>query len=545
MNGLRVGHDLQLPLDVATDTLALLAKRRAGKSNAAVVMAEEMYDAGIPWCAIDPKGDWWGVRSSGDGTGPGLSVPIFGGLHADVPLEASAGAYVADLIARERLTCVLDLSEMSKGEQIKFLTPFAEQLLRVNREPLHLFLEECDEYIPQRVQADEARLVGAFSKLVRRGGFRGIGSTLITQRSAVVNKDVLTQTETLIVMRTTAPQDRAAVKAWLEHQEASMDVLASLASLEPGHAWVVSPRWLGEPQQATFRRRRTYDSGSTPKMGESRRTPTKLADVDLDAIKTAMGEAIDHAQANDPALLRRRIRELEKAAPAVQIVREEVPVQVPTPVLSDESAELLRSVIKLCESMLGAIPAETSIPRHEHVSVPAPEVRQPQPTSDTVSGPQQRILASLAQLRALGLHPADRTQLALFAGASPRSSSYTNNLGALRTSGLIDYPSSGRVALTEAGTAAAPSSDPARDQRTLHQELQRLVSGPQWRILEELIKVYPQSMSRDRLASLAGASPSSSSYTNNLGSLRTLGVIDYPERGLVVALPVLFLEAAA
>jgi hypothetical protein len=43
----------------------------------------------------------------------------------------------------------------------------------------------------------------------------------------------------------------------------------------------------------------------------------------------------------------------------------------------------------------------------------------------------------------------------------------------------------------------------------------------------------------------AGASVTSSSFTNNLGSLRSLGLIDYPQPGQVVALPVLFLEERA
>lgn len=34
----------------------------------------------------------------------------------------------------------------------------------------------------------------------------------------------------------------------------------------------------------------------------------------------------------------------------------------------------------------------------------------------------------------------------------------------------------------------------------------------------------------------------SSGYTNNLGALRSLGLVDYPRPGRVVALPVLFLE---
>jgi DNA helicase HerA-like ATPase len=95
---LRVSPDLSLPLDAATETFAILGKRGAGKSNTEVVMAEEFSAAGIPFVTIDPKGDWWGIRSSADGKSPGLSVPVFGGRHGDVPLEATAGPMLADLI---------------------------------------------------------------------------------------------------------------------------------------------------------------------------------------------------------------------------------------------------------------------------------------------------------------------------------------------------------------------------------------------------------------------------------------------------------------
>lgn len=39
-----------------------------------------------------------------------------------------------------------------------------------------------------------------------------------------------------------------------------------------------------------------------------------------------------------------------------------------------------------------------------------------------------------------------------------------------------------------------------------------------------------------------GVSPTSGGYFNNLGSLRTLGVLDYPALGHVVATPILFLD---
>ena len=153
---LRIAPGFTLPLEAATETFAILAVKRAGKSNAAVVMAEEMYDAGIPWVAVDPKGDWWGVRAAGDGEAAGLSVLVFGGLHGDVPLEPGGGRLVADLIVEQRITCVLDVSEMTKADQRRFLIDFADRLYRRNTEPLHVFCEEADEYIPQRTTGEVA-----------------------------------------------------------------------------------------------------------------------------------------------------------------------------------------------------------------------------------------------------------------------------------------------------------------------------------------------------------------------------------------------------
>lgn len=139
------------------------------------------------------------------------------------------------------------------------------------------------------------------------------------------------------------------------------------------------------------------------------------------------------------------------------------------------------------------------------------------------------------------MDPVDRTQLALFADASPKSSSYANNLGALRSSGLIDYPGKGAVRLTDRGSQLATPTDEITTTEELHAALFARLPGPQVRILEALIAAYPLDEDREDLAAAAGASATSSSYANNLGALRTLGLIDYPERGRVVAREVLFL----
>lgn len=90
MTGLRVAEDVYLPLDIITSSNGILAKKGAGKTSAAVVLLEEMHQVGVPVIVVDPKGDWYGVRTSADGRSPGLPIPILGGRHGDIPLDATA-----------------------------------------------------------------------------------------------------------------------------------------------------------------------------------------------------------------------------------------------------------------------------------------------------------------------------------------------------------------------------------------------------------------------------------------------------------------------
>jgi len=161
---------------------------------------------------------------------------------------------------------------------------------------------------------------------------------------------------------------------------------------------------------------------------------------------------------------------------------------------------------------------------------------------EPVGSAKQRILNALSFLEGIGLPQADKTQLALMAGVSPTSGGYFNNLGALRTGGLITYPGPSAVALTPDGRACAnPAQAPATTQ-DLHALIQAKLPRAKWRLLEVLIAVYPKPLAKDELAARAGVSPTSGGYFNNLGSLRSLGLIDYPTPGHAVARPVLFLE---
>lgn len=194
---IKLAAGLTLPLDAVTQTFAILGMRGVGKTTLATVIAEELTEAELPFVVLDPTGAWWGMRAGRDGKSEGYPVTILGGDHGDVPLEETAGKLIADLVAEQAPSLILDLSLLSKSAMRRFVADFAEQLYRKNRRPLHLIVDEADSFAPQKPRPDEMRMLGALDEIVRRGRIRGLGCTLVTQRSAVLNKDVLTQAEVL------------------------------------------------------------------------------------------------------------------------------------------------------------------------------------------------------------------------------------------------------------------------------------------------------------------------------------------------------------
>lgn len=279
------GKPLVLPEDAVTQGFAILARRRSGKSNLAGVMEETFCERGDPWICIDPVGAHWGIKyldnNGRPGKASGNNVLLVGGDYGDVPLQDHAGAELAEIIVDTDISCVIDLTSASLNGRQRFVADFANTLFRINKTPRHVILEEADEFVPQQLVWDNQKLVrGALERLIKGGGGRGIGFTLITQRPASIAKNVLTQIDNLFVLRMSGPQDLKAVEAWFEHNigdKAKLkEVLGELAAFRPGDAWLLSPEWLEALTRLRVRERVTYHAGRTPKRGEKPIAPAKV-----------------------------------------------------------------------------------------------------------------------------------------------------------------------------------------------------------------------------------------------------------------------------
>jgi hypothetical protein len=570
MSKLHIADNFTLPLEAVTQTFAILAKRGVGKSYLASVMAEEMLKAGQQVIAIDPTGAWHGLRSSADGKAPGFPIVVLGGEQADVPLNESAGEVIAQAVVENRFSAILDLSLFRKGQVRRFLTPFLETLYRLNREPLHLFVDEADDVAPQKPFGDEAQLVGAMEDLVKRGRKKGIGCTLITQRPADLAKQVLTQCEVLVAMRVVHPRDIAAIKEWVNvhgDPDLAKEMIDGLPALPVGQAWFWSPGWLGEMRLAKVRRRETFDSSATPKVGEQPKKPRARAAVDIAALGRQITESAETARANDPKELRRRIADLEKqlAARPKDVPTVQVEKLVEVPVLKNGQLERTERILERVEQQGQKLLEEaaelrrlieparrpaTSVPRP--IAAPRPATASPQkapqiipnpsppPDGEPNSGPEQRILDALAWLESIGVAEPEQPAAAFLAGYTVGGGAWNNPRGRLHTRGLIQYRPGNRLALTDAGRAAANVPASALTSEELQRKVMERLPGPERKILQVLLDAYPEPVEMDELARRSGYAEGGGAFNNPRGRLRTLGLIDYPEKGKAVALPLLF-----
>lgn len=550
MNKLRISDELSLPLEAVTSTFCIVGIRGSGKSTTAVDMAEEMLKAKQQIVVMDPKDDWWGLRAGADGS-DGFPITILGGSHADAPLESSGGKLVADLVVEDGLSCILSTRHFSDGQRVQFVYDFALRLYQQAKGvPIHLFIDEADQFAPQQPMRDEARMLGLVQRLLKQGRTAGIGASLITQRPATLNKNVMTQCETLIAMRTIGLQDRKAVeewvKAWSKTKAEHDQTMAMLPTFKAGQGLLWSPAWLELYQVVQFRQAETFDSRKTPKVGERKVEPKILAAVDLKSLTERMAATIERAKQDDPRELRKQIAELKKVnlehakrgsvdpsvidkavAQAVEAMeaqmaeyqqRARARARQAIEELKNLFSSVLRKLDEIDPDYLVPAASKTGLLKHSRTQKlngfqngtresgrgdkgTAPEMRRTRersvgsnPTSPAnLPIGERKILTALIQYD----RRVARESLTVLTGY--KRSSRDAYIQRLREKGLVEADQ-GFVVVTDAGVKALPDVEPLPTGDSLRDwHLQRLPVG-EAAILSELIEAYPKSIDREQLS---------------------------------------------
>lgn len=584
MKQLTISKTLHLPAELAARTQAILAMKGVGKTYVAMKETEEMLKLDQQVVCFDPTGVWYGLRSSANGKAEGFPILIFGGDNADVPLEPTAGEYLADFVQDSGRSVIFDMSHFeSNAAQDRFVTDFATRIYRCKapkekRNTIHLMLDEADSFAPQRPAKNQLKMLGAWEAIVRRGRSRGIGLTMITQRPAVLNKNVLSQVDLLVCLRIVGIHDFKAVKEWTDlyaTPEQKKSFMETLPSLQTGEGWFWSPGWLRIFQRTQIDEKITFDSSRTPEPGESAKAPKRVAAVNIGELTEQIKATVEAAKQNDPKALKVENAKLRaqlaakpvQAAPVTTIVTTIKDVPVFAPGEFEKVEDIESRMIALCRefkdsldgiqktlnsagvmalhpnvkrAVAGSSPSRGRSDRSSSGVIgigtptarPAARVTNSSPASDGALAPRhQDIIDALGFFRTIGVEPAEKPQIAGFVTRS-FNGNFRSDLAVLRTAGLVDYPQPGTINLTDSGTAAIQNVPDIRTRSDLHRMwLQKL--APRHADILRFLLQEPESTFDKTFVAQNVNREFNGNFRSDLSVLRTLGTIDYPAPGTV------------
>lgn len=558
-----------IPDAALDDRQAFVGTSGSGKTHAACTCVERLLHLKARVIVIDPLDVWYGLRLKPDGVKAGFPVVIFGGTHGDLPITEASGALIGETVATMAESCIVSLAGLgSKSAERRFMLAFLESLYRNStREPVHLIFDEADLWAPQRTS--EPQLQNLMEQIVRRGRVKGFIPWLITQRPAVLSKDVLSQADGLVAMKLTSSQDRDAIGAWIEGQADRADekkMLARLPQLQRGAGvvWIPGRSIL---EEVKFPPRETFDSSRTPKRGEVVRAAA-LKPIDLGKVKERLASVEVETAANDPKKLKAEIASLRKqlaagasapdpdalkradangfakgvdatqtslakavarAAPEIRAAIE-VAVRAQMERLMQHTAAPARATAPpVGDRPARAVPTRSATPASVAPRGAAQRANGHGASGDELTGPERTFLASLAWWKVVaGNDRPTRAQVCAIAGWRITSGHVKNVAGSLRTKGLIDYPSDGRLRFTPAGEALADAPDDTG--RPVASYVRETLSGPQQQAFDELLR-HPHGLDRQALCDAIGWSAASGHVKNVLGSMRSMEVVEYPTQG--------------
>lgn len=574
--------------------IAILGKTGSGKTYAAKGAVENILQKKGRVCVIDPTGAWHGLRSSANGKKAGFPVVIFGGEHADWPVSATHGEALAEIIGTSSTPAVIDVSSMRVSDRTRFFTDFADTLLRKNKGPLHLIIDEAHLFAPQGKVNDpqSGKMLHAANNLVSLGRSRGLRIAMITQRPAKLHKDSLTQVETLVALRLIAPQDRKAVEEWIKDnadEGKGREIMTSLARLPTGSGWVWAPE-INMLKRVSFPKIKTFDTSKAPS-GRAGKGPV-LAPINRGAIEKRLKDVAADVVANDPRNMKAEIAALKKQlatktpagpsaadkAATAKSFKEGVKAAEAAAYsrgMADGYAEATKAASKNMAALFKALNSAKMLSsqiEHWAAKKPPPAVRKPKvPSMGTIvvepfpkppqnayngalvsaeksaamlakikksaplaaavkptglTGPQQRIMASLAFWRDVGHPEPTREQVAAVAGYKPTSGGFKNLVGGLSSGGEIAIPASGRLSLA--------MEYPALSAAEARSKLRGVLSVPQQRIVDAAMAVdVANDISRENLAEAAGYLPTSGGFKNLIGTLSTMTILNRTGTGRI------------
>lgn len=187
------------PDQIATECTVVLGMRGSGKSNTVARVLEQAMSHGVTASIIDPHNEYAGLRER---------YPVYiAGQGADIPIQPQHGTLLAEWVYRNRASVILAIKDFDTDERQRFLLAYCQRLKRLHmteRRAHLLTVEEAHNFIPQ---VGSHPLKHELGLIAIEGRKFGLGMLISDQRSANIDKTVLTQAGILLLHRATGVTD--------------------------------------------------------------------------------------------------------------------------------------------------------------------------------------------------------------------------------------------------------------------------------------------------------------------------------------------------
>lgn len=252
-------EDIGFPVvDILTGRGFITGKSGSGKSNTAGIILEELLESNYPFLIVDTEGEYYGLKEDYE------ILHVGADESCDVMIGAEHADRIAKLALEDNVPIVLDVSGYLDEEESKKLVKSVLRKLFVKekklKKPFLTVIEECHEYIPEKVQLDECGQM--VIRIAKRGRKRGLGIIGISQRPANVKKDFITQANYKIWHLLDWDNDLDVVRRVLDK-----DAVNKVKELEVGEA-LIDADFIDERAAAKFKERQTFHAGQTPTLSD-------------------------------------------------------------------------------------------------------------------------------------------------------------------------------------------------------------------------------------------------------------------------------------
>lgn len=190
------------------------------------------------------------------------STTLIKGLEKlkDMGIFAGQGTRLDDIVSKGKAS-IINLRGTPPDLQGFIVDKLASSIFELRKRekvpPLIMFAEEAHNFCPQRGKVECSE---TFRTLASEGRKFGLGLGIITQRPAKVDKNVLSQCNTQVILKVTNPNDLKAIEKSLEGVTKGMK--EEIKRLPVGEA-IISGAGLSEPLFIDVRPRETEDGGES------------------------------------------------------------------------------------------------------------------------------------------------------------------------------------------------------------------------------------------------------------------------------------------